>query len=68
MADKKYNYTRAQLKGVLMIAYGPIIPAHHADKMANDVLNLLDKSEQVKAILEKIQEEEDGNGQSSIQA
>lgn len=53
VGDRPYQYNRNQLKGLLMLAYGPIIPAPVANEYADRVLDLLDNNEEVRLLIER---------------
>ncbi len=55
-----YQYNRNQLKGLLMLAYGPIIPAPIANDYADRVLDLLDTNEEVQCLILSMEKMEGG--------
>lgn len=55
-----YQLNRNQLKGILMMAYGPIIPARVAKEYADRVLDLLDTNEEVQCLIQSMEKMEGG--------
>lgn len=55
--DKQYVYNHEQLKGVLMLAYGPMCPPNVALEYADRVIKLLNENEEVQALIASMGEE-----------
>lgn len=53
--ERRYNYNHAQLKGILMLAYGPVVDERIARYLADKVVRLIDEDPSVQLLLSSLE-------------